>query len=210
MKTKLAILASGSGSNAQTLWRRFDASHSAAEVVYIGCNRSQSDAGIYDRAAADGRSVERFTREDLHGGELRRCLTALGVDWVLLAGFLMKLPPEFISGWPDQILNIHPALLPRFGGKGMWGMNVHQAVHAEALEDPSLRESGMTIHRVNAAYDKGEIVFQAKVPIDPSVDTAEDIAGRVLDLEHTYYPRIVESLLLDTRPPLAPSSPSSP
>jgi phosphoribosylglycinamide formyltransferase-1 len=196
-KVRLAILASGSGSNAEGLWRRFDADHPFAEVVYIGCNRPPARAGIYDRAEKAGRKAERFSREDLEGGALRGRLENLAVDWILLAGFLMKIPAEFIQGWPDRILNIHPSLLPRFGGAGMWGMNVHEAVHAAALEDESLRESGMTIHRVNEKYDEGEIVFQAATAIDPVQDQPEDIAARVLELEHRYYPEVVEHLIKD-------------
>lgn len=196
-KVRLAILASGSGSNAEGLWRRFDANHPQAEVVYIGCNRPPARAGIYDRAEKAGRQAERFTRADLEGGSLRAHLESLQVDWILLAGFLMKIPAEFIAGWPGRILNIHPSLLPRFGGSGMWGMHVHEAVYAAALEDESLRESGMTIHRVNEKYDEGEIVFQAATAIDPHVNSPEDIAARVLELEHRYYPDVVEHLIQD-------------
>lgn len=207
-KAKIAILASGSGSNAQAIWRHFGAENSLVEVAYIGCNRPPHWAGIYERAAKDGLPVERFNRADLEGGALRRTLEGLGVQWVALAGFLMHIPPAFIEGFPDQILNIHPSLLPRFGGQGMWGMNVHEAVHAAALAEPDLRESGMTIHRVNAEYDKGEIVFQASVAIHPAEDDAEAIAQKVLALEHRYYPLVLEHLLTDTPFSPIPQSPS--
>ena len=203
-KVKLAILASGSGSNAQAIWRHFGAVDSAVEVAFIGCNRPPERAGIYERAAKDGLQVERFHRADLEGGGLRQRLEGLGVQWVALAGFLMHIPPAFIEGFPGQILNIHPSLLPRFGGQGMWGMNVHEAVHAAALADPDLRESGMTVHRVNAEYDKGEIVFQASAPIDPTTDDPETIAQKVLTLEHKYYPLVLAHLLTDTVVPLVP------
>ena len=198
-KARLAILASGSGSNAEGLWRRFGSNHPFAEVAYIGCNRPAERAGIYARAEKEGLEVERFTRADLEGGALRAHLESLEVDWILLAGFLMKIPSDFIAGWPNRILNIHPSLLPRFGGAGMWGMNVHEAVHAAALEDESLRESGMTIHRVNDQYDEGEIVFQAATAIDPAQDQPEDIAAKVLQLEHRYYPEVVEHLIKDAQ-----------
>lgn len=203
-QVKMAILASGSGSNAQAIWRHFGAEDSPVEVVFIGCNRSRERAGIYERAAGDGLHVERFNRADLEGGALRRQLEELGVKWVVLAGFLMHIPSAFIDGWPDTIINIHPSILPRFGGQGMWGMNVHEAVHAAALAEPDLRESGMTIHRVNAEYDKGEIVFQASVLIDPAEDDAEAIAQKVLALEHQYYPLVLEHLLTDTPVSLIP------
>lgn len=204
MKVKVAILASGSGSNAQSIWRHFDADHPAVEVVFIGCNRPPERAGIYERAAGDGLRVERFRRADFEGGALRRQLEERGVQWVVLAGFLMHIPSAFLEGWPDSIINIHPSLLPRFGGQGMWGMHVHDAVHAAALAEPDLRESGMTIHRVNAEYDKGEIVFQASVSIDPTTDDPEAIAQKVLALEHQYYPLVLDHLLTDTPVPLVP------
>ena len=112
---------------------------------------------------------------------------------VVLAGFLRKIPPALLRAYPDKMMNIHPALLPRFGGKGMYGHHVHKAVK-ESGDDMS----GPTIHLVNEKYDDGKILFQAKVAIDPK-DSPEDIGAKVLKLEHTYFPRIIESYFTGLR-----------
>ena len=196
MSQQVAILASGSGSNAQALWRHLG-EKSLAEVVFIGCNRGPERAGIYERAEADGLVVERFARKDLESGQLRKLLEARMVDWIFLAGFLMRIPRDFIAGWPRQIVNIHPSLLPHFGGQGMWGHHVHEAVWSAAEADVNFRTTGMTIHRVNENYDEGEVVFQAEVAIDPRTDDPSKIASKVLSLEHTYYPKVAEHLIRD-------------
>ncbi|MDX5477506.1 MAG: phosphoribosylglycinamide formyltransferase, partial [Cyclobacteriaceae bacterium] len=116
-------------------------------------------------------------------------LQDLEVDFVVLAGFLQKIPANMIHAYPDQIVNIHPALLPKYGGKGMYGMKVHQAV-----KDSGETETGITIHLVNEHYDEGKIIFQAAVTVEPS-DSPEAIAQKVHQLEHKYFPNVIESLL---------------
>ena len=143
------------------------------------------------------RMAERFSRKDLESGDLRKLLEARKVDWIFLAGFLMHIPRDFIAGWPRQIVNIHPSLLPNFGGQGMWGHHVHEAVWAAAEADENFRTTGMTIHRVNENYDEGEVLFQAAVAIDPRFDDPSQIAAKVLSLEHDYYPKVAEHLIRD-------------
>jgi phosphoribosylglycinamide formyltransferase-1 len=113
----------------------------------------------------------------------------LNPDLIVLAGFLWKIPPMFVEAFPEKIINIHPALLPKFGGKGMYGSRVHEAV----VENKET-ESGITIHYVNEAYDEGSIIFQKSISITPE-DTAEDVAHKIHDLEYRYFPEVIESLL---------------
>ena len=133
-----------------------------------------------------------FSREELDSGELLKKLETLKVDWVLLAGFLLKIPVDFCRAFENKILNIHPSLLPKFGGEGMYGMHVHRAVF-EAEE----KESGMTIHYVNERYDEGAIVFQGRIDVS-EFKSAEEIASEVLKLEHEYYPRVAREVILDS------------
>jgi phosphoribosylglycinamide formyltransferase-1 len=187
---RVAILASGSGSNAEALMKDF-ALHESIEVVLVGSNRR--NAGVLERAKVAGVSLCHFTREDLEGGAFLKQLLELKVDWVLLAGFLLKIPTDFCRAFENRILNIHPALLPKYGGKGMFGMNVH-----EAILDDGEKESGMTIHFVNENYDEGAIAFQAGINIS-ELNSAEEIASSVLKLEHEYYPKIARELILESQ-----------
>ena len=186
MVKKVAILSSGSGSNAQALIEHF-ASQENIEVVFVGSNRAS--AGALDKARRSGINHGHFTREDLNNGVVLSGLEKLEVDWILLAGFLLLIPTELCSRYKDRILNIHPSLLPKYGGKGMFGIKIHEAVF-QAGE----AESGMTIHYVNELYDDGAVVFQGRVKID-DVTNAQEIADRVLKLEHEYYPRISSELI---------------
>jgi len=189
MRVKLAILASGSGSNAEVFCRHFATSR-IAEVVAVGCNRPEARAGVYARLRPFGLEVERVQVAELADGSLGARWMARGVEGVVLAGFLLHVPDAFLQQFPNRVFNIHPALLPAFGGKGMYGMHVHEAV-AEAVRADGLRESGMTVHRVNGEYDRGEILFQARTAVGPD-DTAADIAAKVLELEHAHYADVVE------------------
>ena len=193
MTKRVAILASGSGSNAQALIEYFS-DLEKIDVVFVGTNRRS--AWVLEKAEKLGVTGAHFSREDLEGGALQKELKTLGVDWVLLAGFLMKIPTDFCKVFENHILNIHPALLPDFGGKGMYGMNVHKAVF-EAISHNDLKESGMTIHYVNENYDEGAIVFQARINIS-EMKSAEEIASAVLALEHEYYPRIASTEILNS------------
>ena len=186
---RVAILASGSGSNAAALMNHFSNTE-GIDVVLVGSNRSS--AGVLEKANQAGVALLHFSREELGSGELLKKLETLKVDWVLLAGFLLKLPKEFCRAFENKILNIHPSLLPKFGGVGMYGMRVHRAVF-EAAE----KESGMTIHYVNERYDEGAIVFQGRIDVS-ELKSAEEIASEVLKLEHEYYPRVAREIILDS------------
>ena len=186
---RVAILASGSGSNAAALMNHFSNTE-GIDVVLVGSNRSS--AGVLEKANQAGVASLHFSREELDSGELLKKFATLKIDWVLLAGFLLKIPVDFCRAFENKILNIHPSLLPKFGGKGMYGMHVHRAVF-EAEE----KESGMTIHYVNERYDEGAIVFQGRIDVS-EFKSAEEIALEVLKLEHEYYPRVAREVILDS------------
>lgn len=182
---RLAILASGGGSNAEAILRYFTG-HPSIRIVLVACNRKT--AGVYQ--VAENHKVEsiHLSQERFQSGDgYQPVFQEKEVNGLILAGFLWKLPPVLVSAYPDRILNIHPALLPKFGGQGMYGIHVHQAVLA-AKET----ESGITIHRVDEHYDNGDVVFQTACPVDPT-DTPESLAKRVLQLEHQHYPPTIES-----------------
>lgn len=183
---RIAILASGSGSNAQRLIEHFQGSP-VADVVLVAGDRPE--AGVFTRAWALGVPGYRFTTAQLRDGSVLRELRAQRIDLVVLAGFLRLVPGDMVRAFPGRIVNIHPALLPRHGGQGMWGHHVHQAVLAAGDT-----ESGITIHRVNERYDEGEHLFQARCPVLPG-DTPETLAARIHELEHTHYPQVVEKLV---------------
>jgi|TARA_B110000116_G_scaffold12142_1_gene9879 phosphoribosylglycinamide formyltransferase-1 len=185
-KISIAILASGTGSNAQALVKHFEAIQEI-DIVYIGSNNSS--AGVLEIASSAGISSSCFSKSDLQTGVVLEELKTRCVDYVFLCGFLLKIPANLIAAFEGRILNIHPALLPKFGGKGMYGLNVHGAV----LESGD-QSSGMTIHKVSAEYDEGDIVFQCSSDIS-KCKTAEEIANVVLALEHEYYPRIAEAFI---------------
>ncbi|WKZ65621.1 MAG: phosphoribosylglycinamide formyltransferase [Flavobacteriales bacterium] len=183
---RIAILASGSGSNAQQLMERF-AGHPAALVALVGSD--QPKAGVLQRAWGFGVPSYLFSGQQLRDGTVLRELQGQRIDLVVLAGFMRLIPAEVVHAFPDRIVNIHPALLPRFGGKGMYGHHVHEAVIA-AKE----RESGITIHLVNERYDEGRVLFQARCPVLQE-DTPASLAERIHALEHEHYPRVLESLI---------------
>lgn len=182
---RIAILASGSGSNAQRLIEHFR-STGGAEVV-VGCDQPQ--AGVLQRAWDLGVPAYLFNGTDLRTGKVHAELQALRVDLVVLAGFLRLIPADMVRAFPDRIINIHPSLLPKFGGKGMYGVRVHEAVIA-AKET----ESGITIHFVNERFDEGAPIAQFKCPVAPD-DTPASLAARVQALEHTHFPAVVEAVL---------------
>ena len=180
---RIAILASGTGTNAQALIDRFHA-HPHIEVALVACDKPH--AGVVDRAWAAGIPCYLFNGEGLTGGAVQRELEGMAIDLVVLAGFLRLLPATFVRAWPDAIVNIHPSLLPRHGGKGMYGSRVHEAVIAAGES-----ESGITIHMVNEHYDEGRILRQVKCPVLPG-DDANALAARVHALEHLHFPVVVE------------------
>ena len=193
-RSRIAVLASGSGSNAEAIWNHFRG-HPAVDVVWVGSNRMS--AGVLARAEQAGIPHGVFSREAWGQGmegPVGAALRQHEVDWLVLAGFLLHVPPSVIAAFGDRVLNIHPALLPDFGGKGMYGHHVHAAVYS-AYQAGQTHHTGITIHRVNERYDEGPILFQARLEIHPE-DSPESIAARVLALEHRYYPQVIESLVM--------------
>ncbi len=187
VKKRLAIFASGQGTNARCLIEYFR-DHDRVEAVAVYCNKAQ--AGVVRVAQELGIPVFLFRRDDLYDkGRVLQQLQQQAIDWIVLAGFLWRIPETIIQHYPKRIVNIHPALLPKYGGKGMYGQYVHQAV-LQAKEP----ESGITIHYVNEQYDAGEIIFQQRIAVHPD-ETPDSLAHRIQQLEHYYYPRIVEKLI---------------
>lgn len=185
---RIAIFASGSGSNARVMIDRLRAHPElGAEVVLVVSNRAT--AGVLQGAAERGVPSWVVNKQDWREGtELLAALRGYRVDWIVLAGFLKLIPKYLIEAFPRRIVNIHPALLPKFGGKGMYGHHVHEAVKAAGEV-----ESGITIHYVDENYDEGDVIFQAAVRLEEG-DTPEEIAERVLRLEHGNYWRVVGGL----------------
>lgn len=188
MPLRLAIFVSGAGSNARMIIDRFrEHPEAGVEVALVVSNKAR--AGALTMAAERRVPSLVLKRTSFYESEeLLDQLAHFRVNFIALAGFLWLIPPYLIAAFPQRILNVHPALLPRYGGKGMYGMNVHRAV--KAAGDP---ESGMTIHYVNAHYDEGDVVYQAAVRLDED-DTPEDIAARVLRLEHANYWRVIQRI----------------
>lgn len=190
---RLLLFASGSGSNAQRLLDHFAVPEATGQVVGLFSNNPAAYA--LTRAQLAGVPAVAFSRTEWRDGTvLHRIQTEFRPDLIVLAGFLWLVPPDFVAAYAGRILNIHPSLLPKFGGKGMHGHHVHEAVVAAGK-----LESGMTIHWVNEHYDDGAIVFQARCPVLPT-DTPDDVAARVLQLEHRYLPLVVEALLRGVDP----------
>ena len=186
-KKRIAIFASGSGTNADRIMAHFK-DHPACRVELILTNKAQ--AGVLQFAATHQVPSHVFNRQDFYQGRtVLDLLRKHQIDWIVLAGFLWLIPEYLIQEWPKRIINIHPALLPDFGGKGMFGMYVHQAV-----SDSGRQQTGITIHYVNKAYDEGAIIFQASCTIQPH-EAATEIASRIRKLEHRYFPQVIESLV---------------
>ncbi|MFB9842571.1 phosphoribosylglycinamide formyltransferase [Mucilaginibacter ginsenosidivorans] len=187
MKKRIAIFASGSGSNAQKIMEHFKRS-SEAEVVLILTNNPQ--AYVLQRADNFEIPSHIFSRHEFYETDgIIRLLKNLQVDLIVLAGFLWLVPANLLKAFPNKIINLHPALLPKYGGKGMYGDHVHKAV-LEAKEE----ESGITIHFVNEKFDEGEILHQSRFKIEPG-DNLEMIKFKGQQLEHQHFPRVIESLL---------------
>ena len=193
---RLAILASGGGSNLQAIIDHFDALGElrAAEVVLVASNRA--GAGALARARA--RNIPAAViANPADGPALVKVLESHRVDCIALAGYLKLVPREVTARWRGRIVNIHPALLPKFGGAGMYGRRVHEAVIAAGET-----ESGATVHQVDDAYDRGAIIAQESVPVEPG-DTPDSLAARVLTAEHRLYPRTLHALALKLTAELA-------
>lgn len=185
----LVLFASGNGTNAENIIRYFYKKRTARVSLVLTNNPM---AGVIERAKSFGVSVKVLDRATLsHSEQLIAQLQQAQTDLIVLAGFLWKIPEKLIRAFPDKIINIHPALLPKYGGKGMYGMRVHQAV----IEDKEPK-SGITIHFVNEQYDSGTIIFQAETPVFDS-DTPESLAERIHKLEYQHFPVIIEEVLLN-------------
>ncbi|MEH6511855.1 phosphoribosylglycinamide formyltransferase [Maribacter arcticus] len=188
MKTKQIILfASGSGSNVENIANYFK----LRKDVTISCVlTNKSDAKVIERCNRLEINALYFNRQAFSKSDfVLQMLQSLNPDLIVLAGFLWKIPEPITNAFPNKIINIHPALLPKYGGKGMYGMNVHNAV----LENKE-PETGITIHYVNAHYDEGAIIHQAKTSISPK-DSADDIASKVHQLEYEYFPKVIDDIL---------------
>jgi len=184
---KIAIFASGSGSNAEQIALYF-AQNAAVEIAFILTNNPK--AGVIERAKRLHIPVVLFDKKTFYDTpKIIQILQNQQIDWVVLAGFMLLIPEELVKAFPNKIVNIHPALLPKFGGKGMYGHFVHEAVVAA-----NETESGITIHYVNEHYDEGAIVFQAQCPVLPT-DTPDDVAQKIHVLEHRFYSEIIEKLI---------------
>lgn len=185
--TRIAIFASGSGSNAENIINYFKGNNNV-EIVSIVSNRKE--ALVHDRAKRLGIESVTFSKNDFeNSNNVIDYLKDKKIDFVVLAGFLLKVPQNILAEYPNKIVNIHPALLPKFGGKGMYGDNVHKAV-VEAGES----ESGITIHYINENYDEGDIIFQAKCSVSKD-DTYKDVAEKVHMLEYKYFPEVIADIL---------------
>ena len=183
---KIAILASGNGTNAEAIIQHFKTGKKAT-IGLVGSNNPK--AYVLERADKHGIAHFTFDKKEFENGSVKAFLLLKRIDLIVLAGFLLKVPENIIQAFPNAIVNIHPALLPKYGGKGMYGNRVHQAV-----KDAGERKSGITIHWVNEHYDEGKIIFQQEVAIDES-DTTEQIAEKVHGLEHKYFPKVIETLI---------------
>ena len=185
---KVAIFASGSGTNAENIIKYFSDSTSVQIVVVLS---NKSDAGVHARAKNLCIPSFSFSNAEFkEGSAILKKLNEFDADFIVLAGFLAMIPPNIIDKYDKKVINIHPALLPKYGGKGMYGHYVHEAVFA-AKE----AKSGITIHYVNERYDEGKVIFQASFPILPE-DTVGDIEKKVHELEYLHFPRVIEELLL--------------
>lgn len=184
---RIVIFASGSGTNAENLIRFFQDNDNASVIQVLSnnprakvlerCKNLKVSALCFNRVA--------FSQTD----DVLNILKMTNPDLIVLAGFLWKIPEKFIMAFPNKIINIHPALLPKYGGKGMYGIHVHEAV----VENKE-KETGITIHYVNENYDEGTVIFQAKCDVLPN-DTADDVAARIHELEMEHFPKVVEKLL---------------
>ncbi len=185
----LSLFASGSGSNALKIMEHLRA-HPAFSVRFtIFCNNAE--AGILEKGRKAGAEVILFSRQEFTNGTVLQWLHERNTQLIVLAGFLWLLPPDFVQDFSGRILNIHPSLLPKYGGKGMYGLRVHEAVLAAGE-----RCSGITIHQVNEHYDQGNIVLQAVCDVAPE-DTPESLQRKVQQLEHRYFPLIIGEVLED-------------
>ena len=189
---KIVIFASGSGSSAENIIANFNGKTSI-KVEKLYCNNQK--AFVLERIKKYNINTMIFNNSDLETGKVLEDLIKVRPELIVLAGFLRKIPKAIIDEFKNKIINIHPALLPKYGGQGMFGLNVHQKV----IDNKDFH-SGFTIHYVNENYDEGNVIFQKKIEVKSS--SAEELSKKVLAQEHKYYPTIINSLLNDCDPPL--------
>ena len=186
-KKHIAIFASGSGSNARKILEYFEDREDIKVALIVTNKRS---AAVLSHAKEFDVPTMRIDRSFFYDSKgILNVLESEKIDLIVLAGFLWLIPPYLITSYPDKIINIHPALLPKYGGKGMYGHHVHKAV-----KENNETESGMTIHFVNEHFDEGNHIFQARCTLEPD-ESAEEIARKVLKLEHTHYAKVIDDLL---------------
>ncbi len=183
---RIIFFASGSGTNVANIIKYFNG-NDKVEVALTLTNNPNS--GVIKRVKKMKKPFMVFSKHELEDKSLLQKIISINPDLIILAGFLLKIPANFVNAFPKKIINIHPALLPKFGGRGMYGNRVHQSV-----KDSGEKKTGITIHFVNEFFDQGTIIFQASVPIEDN-DTVEDIANKVHKLEYAHYPRIIDQLL---------------
>ncbi len=185
--TAIALFASGNGSNAINLIRYFE-KHPSVNVALVVCNKE--NAPVVEKSRELGIEVLVVSNEEVENGlTLLQELDYRSIKWIVLAGFLRKIPLNLLRGYPNRIINVHPALLPKYGGQGMYGMNVHRAV-----VDAKELKSGISIHLVNEEFDKGELLAQFETEI-LATDTPEMVAEKVQMLEHRHFPEVVEKVI---------------
>ncbi len=184
----VAIFASGEGTNAENLFKYF-ANDPRVKIKLVVTNKDNS--GVIAKAEHYKKNVQIISKEALENytSQIIEFLQVEKIDLIILAGFLLKIPAEFIKAFPNKIINIHPSLLPKYGGKGMYGIHVHNAV----IQNKDI-ESGITVHFVNEEYDKGEVILQAKCEVDKN-DTPEILSQKIRELEFEFLPKAIEKLL---------------
>ncbi len=183
---KIAIFASGSGTNAENIIKYFT---SGDKVTVVGVFTNNPKAGVIERVKKYGIEAEVFSKTQLFENEFLQKINSIQPDLIVLAGFLLKFPETIIADYPNKVINIHPALLPKYGGKGMYGMHVHNAV-----VENNEAETGITIHYVNEHYDEGGVIFQKSFVLS-GTETSEEVASKIHELEHKYFPEVIAELL---------------
>lgn len=183
---KIILFASGNGTNVENIIQYFI---SKTNIAIVGIFSNNPNAKVLVKAKKHAIPTVVFNKEELSNGFVLNSINKSNPDLIVLAGFLLKFPEQIIDAYQQKVINIHPALLPKYGGKGMYGMNVHKSV----FENNEV-ETGITIHYVNKNYDEGSIIFQEKVNI-VTCYTPDEIAEKVQKLEHNYFPQVIEKLL---------------
>tara|TARA_B100001059_G_C17708699_1_gene514230 strand:+ start:343 stop:921 length:579 start_codon:yes stop_codon:yes gene_type:complete len=184
---RIVIFASGSGTNAENIIKYFK-NTKTAEVTIVFCNNEH--AAVFEKCKKLKTPCTLFNKNEFYSSKIILNILKKEADYIVLAGFLWKIPQNIIDSFPNKILNIHPALLPKYGGKGMYGMHIHRAVKKQKET-----ETGITIHKVNENYDEGTILFQAKTELSVN-DTPETIANKIHILEQNHFPKVIENVIL--------------